>query len=466
MASCPVGEDSCEIKVKSCDGDSCSESSSVTVFMDTESASPEDSEAIMEAYEKEQEQLELARALKLEACVAQRELENFPEEEISDEVLALKDGVQAICETSDCDLMLSFEAFQSDFDDLVAEVALLDDLEDDTDDEDTNDDDTNDDDTNDDDVLVIDVDGEGGLSDAEIALTAVSAVLGVALLGAGTYGIIAWRKNVRAKAEANLKNLELSGLNAQLVRLKRDNASLEKKIEAGGNKAELSRMQNLLEDQKAEVLKLKKQRTYLVKEKAGLQAEMDAYKAKDLEGQLKASSEALAQIKGELAKSDGDKALALKQLGVKVTELQDLTSKNLSLEQQAHFAELKKIEADGLAVAAKSEQDRLNILLSEVEADAKVKGVENSNQIAALKNKIKEQSNRIKAMEDVFDERSTELKNLEASKVNLETQLASKGDELNLFPRRFKVEGFGARSACSLSGAVRFGKRELRGRYV
>lgn len=421
VATCPIGEENCAIKVRACDDLSgeCSDSSSVTVFLDTESASPSDSNAIMQAYEAEQESLALARELKLEACVTAKELEKYPEEEISEEVLGLKDGVKAICETSDCDIMLSFSQFQSDLDNLISQVAVLEDLGDDLDEDQDEEEDSND-------VIVIDVDPEDGLSDTEIALTAVSATLGVALLAGGGVGIYLWRKHVRLREEARLKDVAINGLNTKLARLKRQNEDLEAKVAAGGDKAEMSRLQTILKDQKAEVLKLKKQRTYLVSERNFLRSDLEGYKAKGLEAQLEKQREALAAMEKALKESDGEKARALKELEAKVKELETLTARSLSLEEAVNKANLQKTETDGLIASLKAEKERLKI----AQRDLVNGGKDSREEIERLKGLLKDQEEKIKDLEELSSTKETELEKANLLSLEFKEKLAAKSSEL------------------------------------
>lgn len=174
VATCPVGEESCEIQVKACNESTqeCSDSLDITVFMNTESVLPSDVDSVMKAYELEQEKLQLARDLKVEACVAAKELEKYSETDVSQEALALRDGIEAICKTSDCDIVLGFDQFKSDLEGLIAQLAIQTVLEDEGDDTDD-----------------LDEEDTDELSEKEIALTAVSATLGVALLGGGGAGL-------------------------------------------------------------------------------------------------------------------------------------------------------------------------------------------------------------------------------------------------------------------------------------
>jgi DNA repair exonuclease SbcCD ATPase subunit len=314
VATCPVGEESCEIQVKACNEatEECSDSLDITVFMNTESALPSDVNSVMAAYELEQEQIKLARDLKLEACVAAKELEKYSEADVSPEALALRDGIEAICKTSDCDVVLGFDQFKSDLEGLISQLAIQAVLEDEADDtgelsETEEGDDTTDVTGNDTDEPSETEEGDetNELSETEIVLTAVSATLGVALLGGGGTGIYLWRKQARLEGELRAKDINLASLNQNLVDLNKTKQDLEKKITEGGNKEELEKIKELLEKEKAQLIEQKRLAEEAIKQRADAEtkltnakAEYEAEKAKSLQ-EMQATIEELRRVNAE-----------------------------------------------------------------------------------------------------------------------------------------------------------------------
>ena len=410
VATCPVGEESCEIQVKACDDATkeCSESLGVTVFMDTESAFPSDVQSVMAAYELEQEQLQLARDLKLEACVAGKELEKYSEANVSAEVLALRDGIDAICKTSDCDILLGFDQFKSDLEDLIAQLALQDILEDE------------DDDTND-----FDEEDTNKLSDTEIALTAVSATLGAALLGGGGTGIYLWRKQARAPGELLAKDLEIKELNEKIINISKQNAELEKnKAQANdADKAKISSLQDLLKRQKEAVFSLKKQRTYLVTAKNNLQTQLENTNTDKVD--LEALRSELAGAKNEnyqLAEKIGQLEEINKQLLAKDLEIQRL---NEELETSKAQNDLDKNRISGLETQLKNEKEAVATLTREktdlLTANTELQGnlTTLQAQLEAAKTENDELTQRIREIEKI----ATEKAELEQKITELESKL-------------------------------------------
>ncbi len=424
VATCPVGEESCEIQVKACNEATkeCSESLDVTVFMDTESAFPSDVDSVMKAYKLEQEQLQLARDLKLDACVAAKEVEKYSEADVSAEVLALRDGIEAICKTSDCDILLGFDQFKSDLEDLIAQLALQDILEDD--------------DTND-----FDEEDTNKLSDTEIVLTAVSATLGAALLGGGGTGIYLWRKQARAPGELVARDLEIKELNEKIVNISKQNAELEKnKAQANdADKAKISSLQELLKKEKEAVISLKRQRIYLVTARNDLQKQLENTKIDKLD---------LEKLRVDLAVATNNNSQLTEQIGKLQKIEEELLAKNLQIENlntelkenkakndvdNTEIARLNELLKKEKGAVTSLEKDKNDLLIANKNLKEKLRTLQADLEAANSKNS--ELTQKIEDLEKIAKEKTELDQKIEALKLKKieANQLATNLKSKNIF---------------------------------
>jgi|GEM_PF-7134367 len=404
VATCPVGEESCEIQVKACNESTqeCSDSLDINVFMNTESVLPSDVDSVMKAYELEQEKLQLARDLKIEACVAAKELEKYSETDVSQEALALRDGIEAICKTSDCDVVLGFDQFKSDLEGLIAQLAIQTVLEDEGDDTDD-----------------LDEEDTDELSEKEIALTAVSATLGVALLGGGGTGLYLWRKQARASGELLAKDLEIKELNEKILNISKQNEELGKnKAQANdADKVKISSLQELLKKEEEAVISLKRQRTYLVTAKKNLEEQLKNTNTDKLDlEKLRAELEAANNKNSELTK--------------RIEDLEKIALEKTKLDKKIEELELKQTEANEVATNLKRRNVILSFLIkNRIDSDKKNK--KNKKKIAELEAQVASNKTKIAELETTIQEKDTLLADSKKQNEDLTAKLEAQTAELN-----------------------------------
>jgi chromosome segregation ATPase len=435
VATCPVGEESCEIQVKACNEatEECSDSLDITVFMNTESALPSDVNSVMAAYELEQEQIKLARDLKLEACVAAKELEKYSEADVSPEALALRDGIEAICKTSDCDVVLGFDQFKSDLEGLISQLAIQAVLEDEADDtgelsETEEGDDTTDVTGNDTDEPSETEEGDetNELSETEIVLTAVSATLGVALLGGGGTGIYLWRKQARLEGELRAKDINLASLNQNLVDLNKTKQDLEKKITEGGNKEELEKIKELLEKEKAQLIEQKRLAEEAIKQRADAETKLTNAKAEYEAEKAKSLQEMQATIE-ELRRVNAEQGTELVKLREQEKTIEAINQNKVRIEDELKTAQSKitKIE-ESLAEKEKkgaTDSEELERLKAELEKQKNLAG-------EAIKQKAAAETKLAKAKTEYEAEKAKSLQEMQAKIAELKEVNAKNAEQL------------------------------------